>query len=190
MNDNTLAEVAYKYPLYRKIFDKFTNAVRLWRLRRMRHLLRKLSVDSNYVKHCRRELKSWFTESDDEPNRWMADGTEELLMLFSTHGHSGGSYNFAIQVFSAMAAFKPWSPLTGADDEWTLLDYDDDMRYQNKRCSHVFKAADGRAYDGQAKVFREPDGACFTNSESRVYIKFPYTPKVEYVDVPASGERS
>ncbi len=37
------------------------------------------------------------------------------------------------------------TPLTGADDEWTALDYGPDMAAQNKRCPHVFGARDGTA---------------------------------------------
>lgn len=58
------------------------------------------------------------------------------------------------------------------------------MTHQNKRCSHVFKDKDGNAYDIDGKVFREPDGCCFTSKDSFVPVTFPYTPKTEYVDVP------
>jgi len=53
----------------------------------------------------------------------------------------------------------------------------------------VFKDADGRAYDIDGRVFREPNGCCYTSSDSRVYITFPYRPKTEYVDVPFPSER-
>ncbi len=145
-----------------------------------------LNHDSNYIKHTQREVPDWFGE--EGPNRWIADGTVELLAVLSHQGHSGGSIGFAVNFFKTMARFEPWGPLTGADSEWRELDYGDEPSWQNIRASHVFKDADGRAYDIQGKVFREPDGCCFTNSDSRVYIEFPYTPKTEYVDVPKSEE--
>lgn len=137
-----------------------------------------LNRNSNYAAHVRREVPEWFKE-EDGPNRWIADGTLELLAVISSQGHSGNSIGFALKFFSEMALFKPWGPLTGADDEWIEIA---DNRYQNKRCSHVFKE-DGRAYDINGRIFREPNGACYTSKDSFVDITFPYTPKSEYVDV-------
>lgn len=151
-----------------------------------------LQNDCNYAAHCRREVPEWF--EDEGPNKWIADGTVELLAVLAHHGHSGGSIGFAVNFFSKMARFEPWGPLTGEDSEWTLLDYSDDPKWQNKRASHVFKDAGGRAYDIQGRVFREPNGVTFTRGgrgpdSSAVYIEFPYTPTTEYVDVDTAGDR-
>ena len=45
-----------------------------------------------------------------------------------------------------------------------------------------------RAYDISGRVFREPNGSCWTgslneNMSSTVDVEFPYVPKTEYVDV-------
>ena len=64
-----------------------------------------------------------------------------------------------------------------------LMRKTDEGRWQNIRCSHVFKDGDGRAYDSTGRIFREPNGCCYTSRDSRVYIEFPYTPKREYVEV-------
>jgi hypothetical protein len=58
--------------------------------------------------------------------------------------------------------------------------------WQNNRCCHVFKDNAGNAYDIDGKIFREPDGACYTSRDSRVPVTFPYTPVREYVDVEAT----
>lgn len=171
--------IAYRYPWHRKMRDKLSRLVRDWRLSRLDRLLNALEPDSNYVKHCRRELASWF--QDEGPNRWMAEHMVRMLQLFAVEGHSGSSAPFAVAVFKELAMFKPWGPLTGADDEWAEP-HDGEGTQQNKRCGHVFRQADGRAYDSQGRVFRDPDGGCYTNFDSRVYIEFPYTPKTEYVD--------
>ena len=160
--------------------------MKMWKLKRWvtqqaLDLIVWLHRDCSYQKHLHGEVPTWFTE--DGPNRWMADGTAELLAVFSHHGHSGSSAPFAAKFFEAMAMFKPWGPLTGEEHEWGEP-YDNDGSQQNKRCGHVFRDRDGRAYDIDGKIFREPSGACYTNSESRVYIEFPYTPTREYVDVP------
>lgn len=154
---------------------------RHWITQKALNLVVRLNRDSNYIAHTKREVPGWF--KSEGPNRWIADGTVELLAVLSHQGHSGGSIEFALQFFSAMARFKPWGPLTGDDREWSEP-FDNEGTQQNIRCSHVFRDMDGNAYDNRGKVFREPDGSCYTNRDSRVFIEFPYTPKTEYVDVP------
>ena len=112
----------------------------------------RLNSDSNYIAHVRREVPGWFKE--EGPNRWIADGTVELLSVLSYQGHSGGSISFALKFFSTMAKFEPWGPLTGEDDEWNEVG---PGGYQNRRCSHVFKDADGRAYVINGQVFMDSD---------------------------------
>ena len=64
--------------------------------------------DNNYIKHCKNEVPSWFKE--EGPNRWIADGTVELLAVLSYQEHSGTSIHFALDFFKTMALFKPWGP--------------------------------------------------------------------------------
>jgi hypothetical protein len=170
-----------------------------WKLRtmprRLRDWLRKrlirgvvmLSGDCNLIAHAKRELAPSLKEGGDGPNRWMADDLIELLAVFSAQGHSGFSASYATSAVEKLMRFEPLGPLTGDDDEWNEVG---DGVFQNRRCSHVFKQADrfnGQAYDIEARIFREPSGACFTGRDSFVPITFPYTPKREYVDVPASA---
>lgn len=115
----------------------------------------------------------------------MGEAVMKMIDVFADEGHSGFSANMAISIFEKVARFEPLTPLTGADDEWMEIGTQNGgPLFQNKRCSHVFKDMNG-AYDIDGKVFREPSGACFTNSDSRVSVTFPYVPKREYVDVPA-----
>lgn len=116
----------------------------------------------------------------------LGDAVMKMLEQFSDEGHSGASAAMAVSIFSKLARYEPLSPLTGEDDEWDEP-YTDDGTCQNKRCPHVFRRGDGSAYDSTGRVFREPNGVCFTGSGSRVDIEFPYTPNVEYVDVPESA---
>ena len=82
-------------------------------------------------------------DTEDGPNKWLAEGVLKLLEVFCDEGHSGSSAPFAVNTFSRLAKWKPLSPLTGEDDEWNEIG---DGIYQNNRFSAVFK--DGR--DGQA----------------------------------------
>lgn len=114
----------------------------------------------------------------------LGDAIMKMIDVFADEGHSGMSAGLAVRAFEKVAMFQPLTPLTGEDDEWNELGAGD---YQNKRCATVFKR-DGKAYDIEGRIFREPSGACYTSRDSRVYVTFPYVPKREYVDVPAGEE--
>jgi hypothetical protein len=84
--------------------------------------------------------------------------------------------------------FKPLTPLTGENDEWTDVgDRSGYPHWQNKRCSSVFKNADGSCYDIDGKVFwewqRNGDGEAvktyYTGHGCSVPVTFPYTPPKE-----------
>lgn len=119
-----------------------------------------------------------FSEDGDFYGGMTGNAVMELVKVFSSQGHSGMSAPLVLKLFSTVASWKPLSALQGTDDEWTEIS---DGLYQNKRCSRVFKGPEG-AYDMGGKVFRDPDGCCYTNRDSRVAVTFPYTPKTEYVD--------
>lgn len=139
---------------------------------------------SNYRNHAERELQAIGYKLDDQeegPNKWVMENLFELLEVFSKQGHSGSSAPYVANMFKKLALFEPLGPITGQASEWMEVS---DGVWQNVRCSHIFKDADGRAYDIEGRIFRYPDGACFTGKGSRVYVEFPYTPKREYVDVP------
>ena len=142
----------------------------------------------NLIEHAKMEFKAVgykpMEECEDDPNKWIQENVLELLEVFSKQGHSGSSAPFCIGYFQKLASFEPLTPLTGEDWEWNEVG---EGQLQNKRCSHVFKK-DGQAYDIRGKVFREPNGCCFTSRDSRVDVEFPYTPKTEYVDVPARND--
>lgn len=132
-------------------------------------------------------------DKEDGPNRWLAQGTLELLKVFSEQGHSGMSAPYAIALFEKLASWKPISPLTGADDEWNEVGTG---TWQNRRNSAVFKK-NNQAYWLDGRIFWEwfsaphiddgkPFKRYFTSRDSRVNIEFPWTQpdKPEYVFVP------
>ncbi len=140
--------------------------------------------------HTKRELAfaGYTPDSEDDMDRWMYEGTMELMQTFCNQGHSGWSARFAIQLFAKLANYENITPLTGEDDEWNDVSNMNDGRifYQNKRCSSVFKEGTGPAYRIDGIVFRDPDGCCYTSSQSSVDIEFPWTyskPIVKDVDV-------
>jgi hypothetical protein len=151
-------------------------------------------VMNNYEKHAWEEFRAagWTDANgkfNDEMQEAICTHVLKLLDVFEGEGHSGSSAPYAIDLFKKLASFEPVAPLTGEDWEW--VEVFNDM-YQNKRCSHVFKDADGKAYDIDGKIFwdwhQDENGEMykshFTGRESRVYIEFPYVPKREYVFSP------
>lgn len=136
---------------------------------------------SNLEEYAKSEMqRAGLFDKDSDYGGMIGDAVMKMIKVFADEGHSGVSAPMAINIFERVARFEPLTPLTGADDEWMEVG---EGTWQNIRCSHVFKEADGRAYDMQGKVFREPNGACYTSRDSRVYLTFPCTPKIEYVDV-------
>lgn len=142
---------------------------------------------SNYVEFAFREFKvaGWLNEDgnfDDDMQEMICGQILELLNLFASHGHTGSTAVYALGLFENLAKFEPITPLTGVDDEWSEVG---DGRYQNKRCSRVFKGGErfnGQAYDSEAVIFWEWDSdkkhkTHFTNSHSAQPIEFPYMPK-------------
>jgi hypothetical protein len=123
-------------------------------------------------------LAGLFDENSDY-NGEIGKTVMELMEVFSNQGHSGFSANMTINIFKKLANFTPLTPLTGEDDEWMEIG---ENLYQNKRAPFMFKDSQG-AYNLEGKVFREPNGSCYTSSNSKVYVTFPYTPTTEYVDV-------
>lgn len=146
-----------------------------------------LIPDDNYQSHARREFVAagYDPEEKSGPNFWIQENVLDMLRVMSMQGHSGSSAPFLSNYFNKLSRFEPLTPLKGDESEWVEVG---PQVWQNARLSSVFKDADGRAYRYDGRVFREPDGCCFTSGESRVYIEFPYTPTREYVDVPKASD--
>jgi hypothetical protein len=132
--------------------------------------------DGNLVRHTESELAAMGYFDGDEMNAAMAEDLLALMRTFSTQGHSGFSASFCRSLFAKAAAFEPLGPLTGADSEWGEA-YCMKGTQQNRRCSRVFRDADGNAYDIDGVVFEEPSGGRFTGIHSHVPVTFPYIPK-------------
>lgn len=133
-------------------------------------------------KYAERELRmAGIYDADSDYGGGLAHAVMGLVKAFANQGHSGFSAKATLDLFNKVANWEPIQPLMGTDDEWTEHI---DGCFQNKRCSRVFKdRKDDPAYDIDGRVFRDSNGAYFTDKNSKVYIKFPYTPKTEYVDV-------
>ena len=146
---------------------------------------------NNFEKHAREEFRAagWCDENgkfDDDMQELMCAQVLDLLNMFAKHGHSGSTAPYALTMFTKLANFKPIAPITGEDWEWAdVSGLGDGTRYQNKRCSSIFKDEDGKVYDIDGKVFWEwnigfesgkPYKSYYTNHLCRVPVTFPYVP--------------
>lgn len=142
--------------------------------------------ESNMLRHARDEWAIAFPPTGDaQADAMQADMGRHVMhmtAMFAVEGHSGFSAAYAQTYITKALRFEPFSPLTGAENEWAPP-FGDGEAQQNKRCGRVFRAADGQAYDIDGRVFEEPDGARFTSRDSRVPVTFPYLPKTEIVQV-------
>lgn len=144
---------------------------------------------SNLIDFAKSELARLRGPADelDEVQDAIEANVMEIVGAFAAAGHSGTSAPYTIGILSKLLSFEPLTPLTGAEDEWDPVESGYGVVAQNKRCSRVFKRADGTAFDIQAVVFREPTGAHFTSRDSQRDVTFPYVPTTEIVDRPADA---
>lgn len=143
------------------------------------------------------EMIGAFSEEGDFYGGMTGKAVMELVEVFSNQGHSGMSAQVVLDLFTKLAKYEQLGALTGKDEEWGQLDYGDDIKYQNKRNSAVFKQADGTVTYNDAIVKRCEDGQCWTgplyptkedaiNNTNRIRVAakgFPFTPKTFYIDV-------
>jgi hypothetical protein len=132
------------------------------------------------VSYARAELRrAGLYDTDGDYGGALGPAILGVVKTFAAEGHSGFSAGIALAALEKLLRFQPLTPLTGADDEWNEVG---DGMWQNKRCGHVFRDADGSAYDLDGIVFRDGTGT-YTNSASRTPVTFPYVPVTKIVDV-------
>lgn len=145
---------------------------------------------SNLERHAERELSRLTGDPDgDDMQQAMNKHILRMVRTFARKHHSGSSAGYAVGILQKLLRYEPLGPITDDPAEWQEISEEmGEVCWQNRRCSHVFKGADGRAYDINGRVFVEPNGVSFTGRGSCVYVTLPYTPHTEYVDVGEDGE--
>jgi hypothetical protein len=136
------------------------------------------------VSYAESELDRIGMTDDGDMNGAMRKHLLHMVKEFADEGHSGFSASYAISCLKRLMSFKPLSPLTGEDSEWTnVAEQSGRPLYQNKRYSAVFKEGeDGEAYNIDGKVFWEwavgenntKYKSYYTCKDSRLTINFPY----------------
>lgn len=137
---------------------------------------------SSSVEYAKSELARISKDGDgmqDTINKNIID----IVELFASQGHSGFTAGYALSILERLLRFKPITPLTGEDDEWTNMSDEMGQRcFQNKRCSSVFKTTDAQGntievHDIDAIACSDDGGLTwFTSSRFRQNVTFPYEP--------------
>lgn len=153
----------------------------------------------NYTqKHAKRELTILKKTQPDSVVIEFEQQIIELCKAFGASGQSGGSAPYVARAVAETARelmlHNMITPLTGEDDEWSLVEDDDGFNFgvwQNKRMGSVFKNEEG-AYYLDAIIF-ETAAYAFTGRaagvRSRQFIKeFPFVPKTFRVTVIEEGD--
>lgn len=153
------------------------------------------------VDHAKVELEiaGLLSEEGDFYGGMTGKAVLELMEVFAKQGHSGMSASIVADLFQKLANHKPLGPITGKDEEWILLGYSNELKYQNKREYGLFKYSDGKVTYVSALIKRCPDGVTWSGPlyltredaindtnmiRSSLEIKeFPFTPKTFYIDV-------
>lgn len=98
---------------------------------------------SNICRHAKAELKrAGYGTGKGGPNDWMYEQVMEAVALFSSHGNSGFSAPWEINLVKKLCSFDIISPLNLKDDkEWNFIYCKDGNTkvYQNNRLGHFFK---------------------------------------------------
>jgi len=100
---------------------------------------------SNICRHAKAELKrAGYGKGEGGPDDWMYEQVMEAVAVFASHGNSGGSAPFEINLVQKLCSWDIISPLRFTDDEWHQIS--EDGTCQNTRKCNVFKEPDGRIH--------------------------------------------
>lgn len=132
----------------------------------------------NLRDHAERELELAGVESTSDGYSYVLSLVD--LVLGQSHPNQQ-SFKATVAFFFQICNGEPLSPLTGSDDEWDQIS---PLLWQNNRFPRVFKELGVGAYDIGAIVFIDESDRMFTQQpQSRIIVKFPYTPNTKYMRV-------
>lgn len=107
--------------------------------------LQYIIANSNICYHAKAELKrAGYGKGEGGPNDWMYEQVMEAVAVFTSHGNSGASAPWEINLVQKLCSWDIISPLRFTDDEWHQIS--EDGTCQNIRKSDVFKESNGRIH--------------------------------------------
>jgi len=111
----------------------------------------------NLLAHAKRELElAGLFDEDADYGGDVARSVLDLVRVFATQGHSGGSAHLAIELFGRLARFDVLSPLTAHPADWMEVG---EGLWQSKRKSSAFwRAGEAAWYDLDAVEAQRKEG--------------------------------
>lgn len=133
----------------------------------------------NIVEFSERELNSILAtcqnSSDFNIQKAMNNSILEIVKTFNEQHYSGYTATYCLNILDRLLNYKPITPLTGEDDEWEAIDFDENIKYQNKRCPQIFKDKNNNTFNVEGKIFSYDNGHTWTSTnESSIDVSFPY----------------
>lgn len=127
-------------------------------------VLAKVIRESNICKHAIKELKlAGYGKGEGGPDDWMYQQVIESVAVFTSHGNSGSSAPWEINLVQKLCDWDIISPLRFTDDEWSQISSDGTC--QNRRKGDVFKEPDGSIHYNGAFSKRATDRYSFATKE-------------------------
>lgn len=124
----------------------------------------KVIRESNICKHAIKELKlAGYGNGEGGPTDWMYQQVIEAIAVFASHGNSGGSAPWEINLVQKLCDWDIISPLRFTDDEWSQISSDGTC--QNRRKSDVFKEPNGSIHYNGAFTKRATSRYSFATKE-------------------------
>lgn len=109
-------------------------------------VLNDIIANSNICQYAIKELKlAGYGKGEGGPNDWIYQQVLEAVAVFASHGNSGSSAPWEINLVQKLCNWDIISPLTLKDDEFQLIDSKGTC--QNKRKSSIFKDPDGSIHN-------------------------------------------
>lgn len=121
--------------------------------------------DSNLLRHAQQEMSRIGLYSPDaDYGGMLAQAVEDLVRVFASQGHSGGSAFAVRELFAKLTNFEPLSPLTNDPDEWmNVSELSGSEMYQSRRRPDAFSTDGGKTYyllgDSETMYTSEPHQA-------------------------------
>lgn len=127
-------------------------------------VLAKVIRESNICKYAIKELKlAGYGNGEGGPNDWMYQQVIEAVAVFASHGNSGSSAPWEINLVKRLCDWDIISPLKFTDDEWCQISSDGTC--QNRRKGDVFKEPDGSIHYNEAFNKRATSRYSFATKE-------------------------
>lgn len=127
-------------------------------------VLAKVIRESNICKYAIKELKlAGYGNGEGGPNDWMYQQVIEAVAVFASHGNSGSSAPWEINLVQRLCNWDIISPLKFTDDEWCQISSDGTC--QNRRKGDVFKEPDGSIHYNNAFTKRATSRYNFDTKE-------------------------